>query len=120
MEEHKQRYAAAIAVVPDAESLALGTTMSPAEQPEHLFDFVDGVRFIIFRQVDNGKSFVHFYANVYVGQELEKKVKSGELTIPQLLGLMVERFREISDNHNDAKFAGFTPMRLTPFWIVEA
>jgi len=103
------RYPAAVAELVDAAAIERGERETPGKDPRHVFDFEDGTRLIVSRELIEGAEVTHFSASVDV-----ERVKSVGLGF---LDLAVCHFREISGWKGGVKLVLISEGKQIPHWV---
>ena len=103
------RYPAAVAEVVDAAAIERGERETPGKDPRHVFDFEDGTRLIVSRELIEGAEVTHFSASVD-----PDRIKSVDIGF---LGLAVCHFREISGWQGGVKLVLISPEKHVPHWV---
>lgn len=106
----KARYDAALKPVYATET-ALPLDQTPGSKPEHLFDFTDGVRLIISRDILNGAEVIHLSASAV------PEIYTGPFD-GLLLKTMKKHFFELSGVSRGLVFVGLTKESGIPHWYV--
>lgn len=86
--------------------------MRLGENREHVFDFYDGIRLIISKEMLKSKEYIHLSGSV------DKRIYNGTFDLG-LLNKMVEHFREISHDQRGLKYLGLSKGAGIPHWVIE-
>jgi hypothetical protein len=94
---------------------------APAELPSglraHVFDFEDGVRMIVSRDMEGkGEVYLHVSASVEPGTRCWALVSGGTITRSDFRRLMESRFFHLSGQRERLEFCGFSRGKGVPHW----
>lgn len=98
--ELRARYAAALEPVYDPVKLIEGNYIRPGEQRRHVFDFTDGLRLIISRDVLDDLPVIHVSASVKPHTDLYRELATGLINIAAFNRLVDWRFRELDETRH--------------------
>ena len=126
LETMQARYPLAIAEAFDPEALMLGTAPRPGEMRAHVFDFDDGLRLIISRDMIGGSigSPIHVSASINplskLYEDLANVVKSHsfEACKEAFRDMASVAFLELSGETRPLKLLGWSVEKSVPHWIV--
>lgn len=115
------RYPAAVAPLVDRIDVEAGRRVRPGAERRHVFDWPDGVRLIVSREMidrTTGVVGVHMSASVSShGEAYERLTRiKGVRAASAFLDLAMARWVELSGGPIEATFIGFSP-GLVPHWV---
>jgi hypothetical protein len=119
IEEHKRRYPKAVSKIYHAEDIDRGA-QTPGQCPDNVFDFSDGLKLIISRDVlhDSPKPIIHVSASLKPGTLLWDLIRQGKSLAEGrdcLLRVAELRF-EVLSGGLAVEFVGFSPVKGVPHW----
>lgn len=111
----RARYAAALVTVFDCRKGV--PRPRPGELRGHVFDCEDGLRLIISRDRESDSGlFLHLSASLTRNTPLYEKLARGGISQSQFTEMVLERFREISDDAQPLELTGFSTGKGVPHW----
>lgn len=104
------RYPAAVAEVTDMAAVMRGEQRRPGEKPVHVFDWVDGMRLIISRDLTpDGRIGIHLSASACEGSLLHTQIAERKMDPDQFTDLVLTYWSELSGEKNyAAELIGFS------------
>jgi len=106
----KERYKEAIATAYSTEHISKNPQERPGAKRQHVFDFEDGIRIIVSRDLLKGQEFLHFS-----GSAMPSIYKG--LSDHSLLSRMIINFAKISNYSGKVQLAGFSKEGIPHFYI---
>lgn len=89
----------------------------PSKLRAHVFDFEDGVRMMVSRDMEEeGKVYLHVSASVEPGMLYWGLILSGAIGKSEFLRRMEHRFAQLSGQSEKLEFCGFSPGKGVPHW----
>lgn len=89
----------------------------PSGLREHVFDFEDGVRMIVSRDMeDEGGVYLHVSASVEPGMLYATLITTRVITAQDFLRRVERRFAQLSGQEEPLEFCGFTRGKGVPHW----
>jgi len=85
----KDRFCDSVIDLYNTDDIKAGKIKAPSKKKEHVFDFEDGIRLIVSRELYNGKEFIHMSGSFSGNLIPELKLKDG-------LSLLVDKYRALS------------------------
>lgn len=85
----------------------------PGDKPRHVFDFEDGIRLIVSRDVIKSQEVIHFSGS------FEPAIYSGSMNMQHILDLMVYKFIVLWGTKPHVNFVGFTSKGI-PHWCIKS
>ena len=131
--ELQAAYPAALDPPCDAESIAIGVQEAATSQARCCFDFEDGMRLVVSRDVQqSGKRILHLSMSFADQTELYHKLRTrlrhrlrcGDRDAPVhvtrlVCRLAILRFRKLSGDYRPLEFLCFSEEKMVPHWMVK-
>ena len=109
----RARYPAALEHVYDAADLVLG--LRPGNQPQHVFDWVDGLRLIVSRErTADGRTAIHFTASILPNTPLSKRMPKAD----KFPSLACERWQQLAKSGRTAELVAISTEKGIPHFAV--
>lgn len=114
-ERLRQRYPAALIAIFD---YSKGVPRTRAGQLRgHVFDFQDGLRFIVARELmPDGNIVLHLSASINAASKMYAAILDSTLTRESLSNLILQRFRELSGDDKELELSGWSDGGV-PHWF---
>lgn len=123
VQELARRYPAALEVALDVgDFLTACFSALPGEDPRNVFDFEDGLRLIVSRDVGHeglAGEVLHVSASAIKGTRVWRLIADGSLDKTDFCLFALRRFRHISGDQGPFEFLGCSPMTGIPHWFRE-
>jgi len=107
-EKLKARFNKSLEIVYSTTVIAKDETQRPGQKRENVFDFEDGVRLIIGREIIQAKEVIHISGSV------SEKLYTGKLD-ESLLNLMVNKFQSLIDFPVEIELVAITEKGIPHF-----
>ena len=112
----RARYAAAIRPLIVAQRVMEGREPPPGSKPEHVFDFEDGLKLIVSRELlPSGNVVVHFSASFVEGTAAAVTAPAG---VGPFLVHAVESWQRLANTTQEPAVCFITPGKRIPHWHV--
>jgi len=99
-----------------------GITEPPSQNPNCVFDFSDGLRMIISKELDRDETVIHISTSFQDNSELHHKlIEIGNVAMMKAKFRTISelRYRELSSDSRVMKFLGFSEEKGVPHWIIK-
>ena len=107
----QSRYAAAIANIYDIEAIDAGHQPRPSNQPQHVFDWADGLRLIVSRdRFPDGRTAIHVSGSLLSGSPLnERLIGQGTDPLKASSAIIWERWQDLAQSKRDLEEVRVSP-----------
>lgn len=102
-----------------------GITEPPSQNPDCVFDFEDGLRLIISKELFEDYTATHISASFQENSRLFNeclnriRFENKENAQEYFLLIATSRYKMLSQDHREMKFLGFSEEKGVPHWIIK-
>jgi hypothetical protein len=113
------RYAAALVELYDQGAIAQGQQPRPGQQPQHVFDFPDGLRLIVSRERSpDGQTGVHLSGSLIPGTTLYQRLAQTDEVVNEFCTIICARWQELANSTRTPGLVALSDDEGVPHFMV--